>query len=250
MRILLSFLFIFVLQTKTFAQCIPDTSLTGGGLYPDSSNGLASGMVGQAYTQDIQIVVPTDTLVELAQGVFVTINLVDITLVSINGLPPGLTYTCNPSSCVFPASQNSCALISGTPLNDGIFPITTITLTEGVFFGQPVFRSDTVTYYQLVVLPLTSGIDEEERQLHLAQNVPNPFKDKTRIQFYSDKAENTVFRVYNLIGKEVYRHKGLAEAGMNEIEFEAREFAPGVYTYTLESGGLTRTRRMVISGNK
>jgi hypothetical protein len=55
------------------------------------------------------------------------------------------------------------------------------------------------------------------------------------------------FRVFNLIGKEVYRNLIQAETGENNLKIDTRDFAPGVYMYTMTYNGETISKRMVIS---
>ena len=53
--------------------------------------------------------------------------------------------------------------------------------------------------------------------------------------------------MFNLIGKEVYRSLINAEQGENNLKVDSRDFAPGVYMYTMSWNGETISKRMVIS---
>ena len=79
------------------------------------------------------------------------------------------------------------------------------------------------------------------------QNSPNPFSEYTQIEFTNPAPGFVEFKVVNLLGKEVFQRVVESEAGRNSIRFEADDFLPGVYIYSLSNGSQTITRRMVIS---
>ncbi|GIV33777.1 MAG: hypothetical protein KatS3mg031_1312 [Chitinophagales bacterium] len=93
------------LYNMIYAQCIPNTSLTNPGVYPPSDS-LACVERTVAYIQDVQVVLPASF------GGFVTLN--NLTIDTITGFPSGITYTCNPASCVLPGGSVSCIRFSGT----------------------------------------------------------------------------------------------------------------------------------------
>lgn len=228
------------------AQCVPGTSTTPG-ISPDSATGLAPAMVNQGYNQVLQIRVPADTTVELIPGVPVTVTLVNTQLTSFTGLPAGLTYSCTPSNCTFPGGSNGCVEISGIPTTAGIYPLTAIITTTGSFFGQPVIQTDTVTYYTIVVSPATGIAEYNTGGFSLAQNSPNPFIDFTNIDILVPVQTQIEFRIYNMIGKEVYNTQMQAEPGINSVRLDSRDFAPGVYMYTATLAGKTLSQRMVVT---
>ena len=108
LRSLLTSILVIVLFTGiTYSQCIPNTAITTSGIFPDSATGLAIGTVGQPYNQVLQIKVPVDTVTTFG-GFPLTVPITSIALSSFTGLPPGLTYVCNPTNCVFPGGSNGC----------------------------------------------------------------------------------------------------------------------------------------------
>lgn len=81
----------------------------------------------------------------------------------------------------------------------------------------------------------------------LAQNYPNPFNPATKIN-YSTAVEGLVtLRVYDITGKEIItlvnEHKA---AGNYKVNFDASEFASGVYFYRLESGSSMQVKKMIL----
>jgi len=83
--------------------------------------------------------------------------------------------------------------------------------------------------------------------LTMDQNSPNPCNEITSIRYFIPVPGAIEFRVFNLIGKEVYRSLINAESGENEFRLDSRDFSQGVYMYTMTYNGETVSKRMVIS---
>ena len=110
----LAFLSFSTIFSTANAQCIADTTCTTD-ICPDVGAGLPDGTVGVSYSETITVVIPLDS-----SGFTVD----SVTLGSISGLPPGLTYTCTPPSCTWPGNSFGCFVISGTPTDTGIYNLT------------------------------------------------------------------------------------------------------------------------------
>jgi len=90
----------------------------------------------------------------------------------------------------------------------------------------------------------------------LSKNYPNPFNPITEIKFqiplspFSDKREQEVFvrlKVYDILGKEVATLVNeMKEAGIYTVQWNAIGFPSGIYFYRLESGGESKTERMLL----
>ena len=89
-----------------------------------------------------------------------------------------------------------------------------------------------------IVTPLAFGLE---------QNYPNPFNPLTEINYSIDKAGQTKLVVYNLLGQKVVtlvdRYK---LPGRFRVQWDASEFASGVYFYRLTTGGNTKVRKMIL----
>lgn len=110
---------------KSVAQCPGcniDNTLTTPGIYPMN---LPNGTQGQAYSSDVTFVMFLDT-----SGY--TVNYFKI--LSVSGLPFGLTWECNNSSnnCQYDPTVNirGCVKICGTPMQTGSFTINVYLLTN------------------------------------------------------------------------------------------------------------------------
>ena len=243
--LLISFIVLSTLQIQ--AQCVPNTSNTTPGITPDSATGLSAGTVGVLYSQVLQIFVPATTPVVIF-GQTVTVTVVSVELNSLTGLPPGLTYACNPSNCLFPGNSNGCADISGTPTVAGNYPLTAVITSTGTVFGQPTTQVDTLSYYVIDVTGAVSSIYESTGLgFFMNQNSPNPCAEFTDIRYVVPSRGEVDFRLFNLIGKEVYRSLLSPDQGENELRFDTRDLAPGVYMYSMTFNGETLTKRLVIS---
>ncbi len=132
-------------NTQLLSQCSIDSSQTTPGIYPDT---LAVGVVNQTYSQDITFVMITDTL---------GLTISNFQIVSITGLPVGISWQCNnfsngcnynPSSSVY-----GCIGLTGTPLIAGTYnPQVTVVATVQIVGNQ------TITYSMpLIILPDSSS---------------------------------------------------------------------------------------------
>ena len=81
----------------------------------------------------------------------------------------------------------------------------------------------------------------------LYQNVPNPFKAETNINFSVPEASNVTFKVFDVTGKLLMNRVISASKGENMITLRRSDLgANGVLYYQLESGDQIQTRKMVI----
>lgn len=86
-----------------------------------------------------------------------------------------------------------------------------------------------------------------EEGLVLYQNRPNPFNRSTIIGFSVDRPVQGALVVYDLSGKEVFRHTGAWDTGYYEYTL-GRDQLPGIgmYYYKLETDAITEVRKMVL----
>ncbi len=228
-----------------YSQCVPNTSITVPGIYPDSATGLASGTVGVAYTEVIQAKVLTDTSLN---GLPVVIT--NITVTSVTGLPPGLTYSCTPASCVFPGGSNGCMLISGTPTTAGVYPLTVVLTANGTIFGIPVPpQSSTLGYYSITIdSPTGIASGGTKAGFKLLPAFPNPATGYADVSFTTPVAGDFVVKLFNVLGSEVLRQNVRGQAGMNTSRLNLSGINAGVYMLSISHGSNVLTRRLIVSG--
>ncbi len=141
------------------AQCAPDPQYTAAGIYPDSATGLLPAYVGLAYNQNITIITPTDTVVDVF-GQMLPVTIDSINLTNVIGLPASFAYSCDPTSCSFPGGTIKCAALSSAAptssevgLHQIIFETTTY-LSNVPFIGTTT--QNDVFYYYLEIFGTTT----------------------------------------------------------------------------------------------
>ncbi len=98
-----------------------------------------------------------------------------------------------------------------------------------------VFRKSTVT-----------GLVENTHDEALGQNYPNPVRDTTTIEFYSDGTDATIL-LLDMQGRLVDTlAKGNFPEGKNTVSFNRSGVSAGIYFYRLINGNTKSTRKMLI----
>ncbi|MCB0274796.1 MAG: T9SS type A sorting domain-containing protein [Calditrichaeota bacterium] len=111
--------------------------------------------------------------------------------------------------------------------------------------------SECIWYYERVTLAVT-GIGDGGNQVvasdfKLEQNYPNPFNPTTTISYEVSKAADVNLDVYNVLGEKVASLvSGRQNAGSYTVDFDAASFSSGIYFYTLTSGSVKITKKMVL----
>jgi len=81
----------------------------------------------------------------------------------------------------------------------------------------------------------------------LLQNVPNPFSEKTMIEFRMPEEGGVNFSIFNLDGKMIYESNNTFTKGSHQIEINKNEFQQeGVFYYQLKTEFGTATRKMIV----
>lgn len=109
--------------------------------------------------------------------------------------------------------------------------------------------------------PEVYGVNESVSQLHLEfvessglqtsefmllQNLPNPFRESTTIQFTLHEGQEVGLRIYDPSGRvlhNIYRHFA---AGMHQLLFDRSQLVPGVLYYELRTKYGSETKRMIL----
>jgi hypothetical protein len=101
---------------------------------------------------------------------------------------------------------------------------------------------------QSVTNPIgVTGTHEVPTAYKLEQNYPNPFNPTTNIKYSIPKDGSVSLKIYDVLGNEVSVFvDGFMKAGMYNAEFDASNFASGVYFYTLKTGEFTSTKKMLL----
>jgi hypothetical protein len=252
-KLLFSAAFLMAIGTKGLVaqNCTPDPQYpqTSHGIHPDSATNFVQGYANQPYSQLITIVVPQDTTPPFPP---VPIPWDSTVLLNITGLPNGFTYACwnsstSPSRCAWRGNTTGCAIIAGNPTlaDTGTYNLTVN--TNNYLGGSTSPIPYTITYYKIKINGPLSVPVVTPNKFMVNDCSPNPFSDKTEIIFNSPEVKGVSFKVYNVVGTEVYSVAMRAQRGTNKFVFERNALPAGMYVFSVSNGDVTITRRMVIS---
>lgn len=242
---------VFLLNGFSFGQvCMPDPQYTNTstqeGIYPDTIVNFAPAYAGTPYAQTVTLVVPPDTTLPILD----TIVWDSTVLAGVTGLPPGFTYSCTNTSskpylCSWKGNSIGCAIITGNPTTADIGAYPLQFMTNNYLGGSSISNPYTSTGYKIIINSSNSVSEYPDIQI-IQQNNPNPFDDKSEIQFTADGFGTARFKVYNMIGNAVQEYDIAVRQGVNKLVLDARDFESGVYFYALISGSNAFTRKMVV----
>jgi hypothetical protein len=81
----------------------------------------------------------------------------------------------------------------------------------------------------------------------LSQNIPNPAKNRTRIDYSIPESGKVIFHVHSVSGQLLYSKTIEAASGKQSLELNTSFFAAGIYFYSIEYKGQRLVKRMMIS---
>tara|TARA_X000001036_G_scaffold370046_1_gene356381 strand:+ start:43 stop:789 length:747 start_codon:yes stop_codon:yes gene_type:complete len=204
-KILLTFIIAtFFISFSEAQSCTPDNLYQDSsfGIWPDTAQDLPPAAAGVAYSTDINFICPDNVTTELdPSGQFVGNPIDEFTVTSVDGLPNGITYACNESSCVYDGGELGCANIYGTTDSLGTFPLTinvdVVVLVTVFGVTAPVTQSESFGGYELIVG--TAGtIQEIITPITIA---PNPGHDNISIKGITSKMKADFVEIVNLNGQ-------------------------------------------------
>lgn len=181
-----------------------------------------------------------------------------LAVVSVDNMPIGLEYACDPPGCSFPANSFGCAIIVGTatdanPPGDYDLMISAVAYSSGfelpLTFPNPLIAPGN---YFLTLNDeggdcINTSTRDIERQVSAIRATPNPFTSVTNIAITSLVNGDFQFRVHDLFGKEVHRQTiGLFE-GENTVEFDGSDLPSGVYVYSFSNGKAVISDKLMIN---
>ncbi len=81
----------------------------------------------------------------------------------------------------------------------------------------------------------------------LSDNLPNPFSHETKFILELQKVKHVDIRVYDVSGNEIQKLvSDHLSVGIHSIEWQARNYTPGIYLLKAIIGGMTTTRKMIL----
>ena len=264
----------------SYSQCAPDPIYQDStyNIWPDTIINLPVVSQGVSYQSILNIKTPS-TLIEAAAGdssftqldttIFGTsysFQLADwpvdsMSLVSIDGLPNGLTLSCAYSNCVLPGSVLTCASVDGITTDpEGVYPVTiwVDVYTHGTLdlglIQYPLSTSlyeatgsyESVNGYKIVITSANSLEIINSNELALLQNIPNPTNGLTTIKFNTPISDVITLLITDMFGKVVFSEDISSVVGMNELNLNLN-LSSGVYNYSIQNDEEILSKRMIIS---
>jgi hypothetical protein len=123
--------------------------------------------------------------------------------------------------------------------NDSIYYLTVyIDSSDNYHKNDTVIDRRTTNY---------TGINRIEKNgFTLEQNMPNPAKKVTHINYTVPETDKIIFRIHNITGQLLYSKTIEASRGTNSIELNTSRFAAGIYFYSMEYKGQRLIKRMSV----
>ena len=230
----------FLLTLNLSAQCTPDPQFTSSGVYPDSATNFLPACLGEPYVQLITNVVPADTFVLILGNPF-PINIDSINVISVTGLPAGLTFACNNGDCAFLGGTTGCAQITGTPTVEGVFVVTIELKAYVGGGGEATAQAFTLDYYKIVVTDCNTTVGLNDMNSSTFKMFPNPANDKVSIQGLENKSIDQI-TLTDASGKTVQTY----EVNGNQIEINTAELNVGLYFVNIYNANGMDTLKLVI----
>ena len=278
-KILLALTIIFG-YANAYAQCTPDTYYQDStyGIWPDTIQNLSTCIQNVNYHEEITIKTPS-TLIEASGGdsSFTQLDTVilgssysfqladwpvdSMSLVGVDGLPNGLSLSCEYANCILPGNVLTCGSVDGTTSDPlGVYPITiwVDVFTHGVLdlglIQYPLSTSlfdatgsyESLTGYKIIVSNNSSYEMFNSNEFSLLQNIPNPSDGNTKIMFNTPNAGNVSLIVVDMFGKCVISKEISSVSGLNTINL-SQDLSPGIYNYSVQVNDVILTKRMIIN---
>lgn len=253
-KLLLASVLVIAAASASGQACVPNPLYADSvfGVWPDTTTNFAPGVVGVAYSQTLDLIVPQNAGDVDPQFNGVMLDSVALsTVTGITGLPPGLSVACasqTPAPCTYLTGQLGCGIITGTPTTAGVYPLTLTVTAYAALFGSVLPIDQSFGGYSITITESGVGINEVGViGLGGVRNVPNPFSARTAIEFQLGTASPVEVRVFNLLGEELFAQNVQGKVGANRVPFEAGTLPDGVYLYKVQTGKNTFTGRMVLN---
>jgi len=251
MKKLLLFSFTLLTAATLDAQsCTPGANFADStyGVWPDTIQNFPPAAAGVPYSTDLNFKVPSEVTAEVAgddpaaQAVIGS-PIQDFTVTGVGGLPTGIDYACNISSCTYAGGSNGCANLFGTATTTGTYPITidveaTVLVELIPGFPTPLTVPTTFSGYKLVVG--TAGMSAELIEPFSVH--PNPANTKITLDGLNEKLNISTITISNMEGKAI---RTISELSGQTLDVDVSNYKSGVYFVNIEHGSGSETIKFV-----
>lgn len=241
------------LQAQT---CQPDPAYTDStGVFPmpyDATVNPDGGIkecayIGQPFEYSFTVGVG-DSISVVFGGFPLSLPLDSVVVVSVAGLPVGLSYACDQPGCKFLKNSLGCALIYGTPTSANMPGDYQLVITGKAYFPTFPFEFE-IQFpgsffpgeYRLRLLQnstdpcdLVSSHESLQEKVNVSVN-PNPASGATQLNIHSRVDGNFTFRVVDLLGQVIEQRIVGLFSGENRIDFDGSHLPNGLYLIQLQN---------------
>ena len=249
------FLFVLLLSISSlfYGQCSPDTIYADSawGIWPSPIENFPPGEIDEEYFEIINFKIPEDaSLIDSVVGEGLVIQ--SIMLDSVSNIPPGLSFSCDNSSCTWLANGAGCAEITGVPTTNGSYQISldVIANVEIEIFGNITTIPYPYSFDGYIINIGPVGIENYRlfnNTLKLESAIPNPCNQYTTVQFVSGQQKNIEFKLTNLLGEVIYNYSISSGKGVNNIPLNTTLYKNGIYIYSISDGISFQSKRLIIN---
>lgn len=239
------------------------TAMVSAQVFTPGASALPDGTLGEAYTdQVISFTVPATADINSSvlgdpisiPGVPIPIpnpnqevsaDITDVTW-AVEGLPAGMTATCDATPCTYVANASGTITISGTPTESGTFTIDITSLTNGSA-TLPAPISQTFAFPQAVPQVLDEpgyemfvagpGAISESNDVFSLKLFPNPTADVATLNVNTTVGGVATLEVFSITGALVSTGSEPVRTGMNRLEVDLRGVPAGIYMVKADING-------------
>lgn len=187
-------------------------------------------------------------------GLDLSADITDVTW-AVEGLPAGLTATCDATPCTYVANASGTITISGTPTEAGTFTINITSLSNGSA-TLPAPISQTIAFPQAIPAVLDesgytmtvadpNGIAESNQVFSLGL-YPNPTEGLATLDVNSTVAGLATIEIYSITGAMVQTSARSIRLGANRLNLDLTAVPAGIYLVKADINGhqaLIRTQK-------
>lgn len=235
MKKIITLFTISFISSLSFGQCVPGANFSDSlfGAWPDTTENLPGAAVNVPYTTTLNFKVPLN-----ASDVnpLLTGTIQNFVVNNVTGLPAGLSYACNNSSCTFNGGSTGCAQISGTPTILGTYPVTIeVTGNINIGFGVIIPAPYTFNGYRIVVG--TAGVTDVSFESLIVS--PNPVQDKLTVNGLKNTDNIAIYAIDGslLLSQDV--------SEKTSLDLDCSGLKTGVYLLKCTSDSMTQSIRFL-----
>lgn len=239
-------------------------------MYSPAASALTAGTAGQVYAgQTISFTVPAEITINTSifgdplviPGLPFPIPnpnqdlsaQVVSTVLSVTGLPPGLTFACSVGNCTYNAGATGSITISGTPTQADNYTIDITSLTNGSAnvpqlgvtpFPQPVPTAlDEPGYSMAVANPASVQELGPLSELNVFADVAS---GQVTLSGISKSPMSLVANITDIQGRRITTRNIIINEGVNRVNFDLGTISNGIYVLQLQGEGVSASVKFVL----